>query len=96
MPYYVGILDGAKDAWGVRLPDVAGCHGGGATPEAAIADAISALHEFAAHQAARGTALDTPRSVQVVIADKLTEFDAAAGESVVMIALNSPAASPHP
>ena len=33
MPYYVGILDGAKDVWGVRMPDVPGCHGGGATPE---------------------------------------------------------------
>ena len=85
MPYYVGILDGAKDAWGVRVPDVSGCHGGGATPEAAIADATSALREFAAHQAARGIALDAPRCVQVVIADKSTGFDAAAGECVVMI-----------
>jgi predicted RNase H-like HicB family nuclease len=85
VPHYVGILDGAKDAWGIRVPDVPGCHGGGATREEAIADAISALREFASHQAARGIALDPPRSVQVVIADKLTEFDAAAGESVVMI-----------
>ncbi len=58
MPYYVGILDGAKDAWGIRIPDVPGCHGGGATPEAAIADAISALREFASHQAAKGIALE--------------------------------------
>lgn len=87
MPYYVGILDGAKRTWGVRVPDVPGCHGGGPTPEAAIADAISALREFAAHQATGGIALAPPRSVQVVIADKATQFDAAAGESVVMIPL---------
>lgn len=87
MPYYVGILDGAKDAWGVRVPDVPGCHGGGATPEAAIADAISALRELASHQAARGIALKPPRRVQAVIADKTSGFDAAAGESIVMVPL---------
>jgi predicted RNase H-like HicB family nuclease len=87
LPYYVGILDGAKDVWGIRLPDVPGCHGGGATPEAAIADAISALREFAAHQAAKGMPLKPPRRVQVVIADKASGFDAAAGESIVMVPL---------
>ena len=87
MPYYVGILDGAKDAWGIRMPDVPGCHGGGATPEAAIADAISALREFASHQAAKGIALKSPRRVQAVIADKASGFDAAAGESIVMVPL---------
>jgi len=87
MPYYVGILDGAKEAWGIRIPDVPGCHGGGATPEAAIADAISALREFASHQAAKGIALKSPRRVQTVIADKASGFDAAAGESIVMVPL---------
>ena len=87
MPYYVGILDGAKDVWGVRMPDVPGCHGGGATPEAAIADAISALREFASHQASKGIALKSPRRVQAVIADKASGFDAAAGESIVMVPL---------
>jgi predicted RNase H-like HicB family nuclease len=87
MPYYVGILDGAKDVWGVRMPDVPGCHGGGATPEAAIADAISALREFASHQGAKGIALESPRRVQAIIADKASGFDAAAGESIVMVPL---------
>jgi predicted RNase H-like HicB family nuclease len=87
VPYYVGILDGAKDVWGVRMPDVPGCHGGGATPEAAIADAISALREFASHRAAKGIALKSPRRVQAVIADKAAGFDAAAGESIVMVPL---------
>ena len=87
MPYYVGILDGSKDVWGVTIPDVPGCHGGGASPEAAVADATSALREFAAHQATKGVALDPPRSVQDVIADPGTDFDAAAGEAVVLIPL---------
>jgi predicted RNase H-like HicB family nuclease len=43
--YYVGILDGAGEGWGVRVRDCPGCHGGGATADAAISDAISALRE---------------------------------------------------
>jgi predicted RNase H-like HicB family nuclease len=85
--YYVGILDGAKDVWGVRIPDVAGCYGGGATPEAAIADAISALREVAAHFATKGVELEPPRSMQDVIEDKGAKFSPAAGESLVMIPL---------
>ena len=37
MTQYVGILDGAGKTQGVRLPDLPGCYGGGATMEAAIA-----------------------------------------------------------
>jgi predicted RNase H-like HicB family nuclease len=87
MAQYVGILDGAKDVWGVRIPDVPGCHGGGSTPEAAIADAISALREFAAHQKAKGIDLASPRTVQNVMRDKEAEFDPKAGEAIVMVPL---------
>jgi predicted RNase H-like HicB family nuclease len=85
--YYVGILDGAKDVWGVRIPDVPGCYGGGGTPEAAIADATSALREVAAHWATKGVGLKTPRSMQEVLGDDASGFDPAAGESLVMIPL---------
>lgn len=87
MSYYVGILDGSEGVWGVRIPDVAGCYGGGRTPEAAIADAISALREFAAHQATKGIELDPPRSVHDVLADRSAEFDASAGEAMVLVPL---------
>ena len=40
--FYYGILDGKDDVWGVRIPDLPGCHGGGSTPEAAMSDAMSA------------------------------------------------------
>lgn len=43
---YYGILDGLGDVWGVRILDLPGCHGGGATAEAAIADAITAAVEW--------------------------------------------------
>lgn len=85
--HYVGILDGAKDVWGVRIPDIPGCYGGGGTPEAALADAISTLREFATHQATKGITLDRPRKVQEVIRDEAAEFDAAAGEAIVLVPL---------
>jgi predicted RNase H-like HicB family nuclease len=87
MAQYVGILDGSKNVWGVRIPDVPGCHGGGETPEAAIADAISALREFAAHHQSRGVALAPPRTVKDVMRDKEAEFKPKAGEAIVMVPL---------
>ena len=35
MTQYIGILDGSGKTYGVRIPDLPGCYGGGATPEAA-------------------------------------------------------------
>lgn len=46
--FYFGILDGADDVWGVRIPDLPGCHGGGATPDAALSDVMSAAAEWLA------------------------------------------------
>ncbi len=87
MAQYVGILDGAKDVWGVRIPDFPGCHGGGATPEAALADAIGALREFAAHQVAMGIDIKPPRGMQEVMKDAAADFNATAGECLVMVPL---------
>ena len=47
---YIGILDGAGGVWGVRLPNIDGCVGGGETPEAAIADVTQALRDVLAHK----------------------------------------------
>ena len=83
MIYYVGVLDGAKDVWGVRIPDIPGCVGAGVTPEAAIADAVTALRDVIAHKRDGGFA--PPR------ASKLSEIVASgeigAGESGVMLPL---------
>jgi predicted RNase H-like HicB family nuclease len=87
MAYYVAILDGAGDVWGVRIPDLPGCYGGGATPETAITDATSAAREWAADAIPDGQQLPPPRRVQEVIADPRAEFDPASGESLVMIPL---------
>jgi len=83
MLHYVGILDGAGHTWGVRIPDLPGCHGGGATAEAAIADAISAAREWAKHRSGRGAAMPAARPLSQIIRDG--ELDVAAGEAAVMI-----------
>lgn len=83
MAHYIGVLDGAGDVWGIRVPDLPGCHGGGANPEEAIADATSAVREWAEARLAKRASLPEARTV----ADLLMagEIDSAAGESAVMI-----------
>jgi predicted RNase H-like HicB family nuclease len=87
MRYYVAILEGQGDVWGVSIPDLPGCFGGGSTPEDAIADATSAAREWAEHQTARGVVVPAPRGIQEIMSDPDAEFDPAAGESLVMIPL---------
>lgn len=83
---YVGILDGGDDVWGVRIPDVPGCHGGGPTPEAALADAISALREVAAYYVEHDMPIPAPRGMAEVIGDEEAEYDPTR-ESLVLIPL---------
>ena len=81
--YYVGVLDGAGSVWGVRVPDIPGCVGGGATAEAAIAGAAEALRDVVAHK--RDGGFDIPRAstlTEIVAAGEIGE-----GESAVMIPL---------
>jgi len=85
MVHYVGILDGAGDVWGIRVPDLPGCHAGGETAEAAIADAISAAREWAEHRTALGAGVPPPRRLDEIIA--AGELDVAAGETAVMLPL---------
>ena len=69
MAYYIALIDGEGDVWGARFPDFPGCHGGGATPEAAIADATAALRIFAADMIADGEAIPPPRTLTQLVAD---------------------------
>jgi predicted RNase H-like HicB family nuclease len=70
MGYYTAILDGSRDVWGVRFPDFPGCHGGGQTPDAAIADATSALREFAAMMVADGEPIPAARTLDELGSDE--------------------------
>ncbi len=83
MSYYVAILDGGKGVWGVRFPDFPGCHGGGPTPDAAIADATSALREFAALMVTDGEPIPRARRLDELEPDERPRK----GESLVMIPL---------
>ena len=83
MTHYVGVLDGGGGVWGVRIPDIPGCVGGGETPEAAIADAAEALRDVAAHRRDGGFALPQPSSMTEIMASG----EIGEGESAVMIPL---------
>jgi len=85
MVRYVGILDGSDVCWGIRIPDLPGCHGGGETAEAAIEDATSAVREWAEHRKAKGAALPAPRLLAQIM--HAGELDAGAGETGVMMPL---------
>ena len=84
MTHYVGILEGAGKVWSIRVPDVPGCHGGGATPDEALADTMSALREMARIYAADGVRLASPRDMHAIRNDKASEFDAQT-ESLVLV-----------
>jgi hypothetical protein len=73
-------FDGQHDVPGVRVPDLPCCHGGGCSSEIAIHDAISALSEMA--EEARGI---TSRDAASIARDPSAEFNAAAGESFILL-----------
>lgn len=83
MVYYVGVLDGADEVWGVRIPDIPGCVGGGSTPEAAIADVAGALREVVAHKRDGGFETPAPSTMSRI----LESGEIGEGESAVMIPL---------
>jgi len=80
MAQYYGIMDGSGDTWGVRIPDLPGCHGAGSNASEAIADAISAAREWAEHRAAKGLAL--PRATPL---DQLIRSEVQANEVIYSI-----------
>jgi predicted RNase H-like HicB family nuclease len=81
--HFVGVLDGSGDVWGVRIPDIDGCVGAGATPEAAIADVTVSLRDVIAHKRSGGFAVPLPQT----LTDILANGEVADDESAVMIPL---------
>ncbi len=76
-------FDGSGKAWGVRIPDLPGCYGGGATPEAAIADAMSAAREWIGRRQTKGEAPPKPRTIAQI--SKAGEIDTARNEATAII-----------
>jgi predicted RNase H-like HicB family nuclease len=81
---YVGILDGSDGVWGVRVPDVQGCVGGGATPQEALSGAIEALRDLLADYDATGVRVNSPRAPSEIAADPECAFDPKS-EALVMV-----------
>lgn len=88
MKLYAGILDGADDVWGVWVPDYPGAHGGGATPQAAIADVLSAMADLTRLHRERGHAIPRPRDLDAVRADPDVAEALAAGDAMVILAFD--------
>ena len=78
---YIGILDGSGDVWGVRIPGIDGCVGGGATPEAAIADVTQALRHVLAHKQSSGIPFPEASTIAAI----LQKEKPAKSESTVII-----------
>lgn len=83
MTNYVGILDGDGNIYGVRVPDLPGCYGGGATPEEAIADAISAAREWIAHRETKNEAAPKPSTLAQIL--KTETIDPSQNEAAVIV-----------
>ena len=64
-------MDGSDDIWGVRIPDLPGCLGGGSNPSEALADAISAAREWAEHRAGKGIALPSPTPLDILLHEEI-------------------------
>ena len=65
----------------MRLPDIDGCVGGGATPEAAIADVTQALRDVLAHNQSSGVAFPATFAISEI----LRREKPGKGESTVII-----------
>ena len=85
MALYVGILDGEKGRFGVRIPDLPGVHGAGRSAEAAISDAMSAARDWCASQRTAGQKIPKARTLPDVLSSEDTAYDPASGDAVVMV-----------
>jgi predicted RNase H-like HicB family nuclease len=83
--FYVGVLDGSARVWGVRIPDLPGCHGGGKSAQAALADAMGAAREWAGHALRKGEKLPPSRTLDELV--RAGEIDTAAGDAAVLVPL---------
>jgi predicted RNase H-like HicB family nuclease len=85
MANYFGILDGGGKTYGVRIPDLPGCYGGGASAEAAVIDAVSAAREWIARREGKDEMAPNPRTMAQIL--KSETIDAAQNEAAVVVAV---------
>jgi predicted RNase H-like HicB family nuclease len=68
MTGYFGILDEKEGAWGIVIPDLPGCYGGGATAQEALTDAISAARDWIEHRLAKKHVIPVASPVEEIFA----------------------------
>jgi len=87
MTYYVGILDGDGDVWGVRVPDCPGAFGAGSSPETAIQSGVTGLASWAAATLTDGERLPAARSLADIKSDPDDAPRMEDGEIAVLVPL---------
>lgn len=85
MRTFVGILDGERNVWGVRIPDAPGCYGGGRTPEEAVSSACEALAILLAEEDYAATLPAEPTTIDALRHDPDIRDALARGEALVLI-----------
>jgi predicted RNase H-like HicB family nuclease len=67
---YFALLDGKPGAYGVVVPDLAGCTSAGKTVDAAYRNAIEAVRLWVGDALKDGEKIPRPRSLEKLIADR--------------------------
>ena len=63
---FFGIVDRGNGIWGVRIPDLPGCHGGGRFLDEAVEDVTSAAADWVEHQIKNGRTIPRPSTVEAI------------------------------
>jgi len=87
MARYVGLLDGKAGAYGIVIPDLPGCYGGGATIDETMRDAIGAAAAWADAAEQAGEAIPAARSIEALRKDREVAAAIAEGAALVVIPL---------
>ena len=94
MSRYVAIVDGAPGAYGVVVPDLAGCTSGGATIDEALRNAVEAVTLWVEDARADGEKIPRPRPAEKLRDDPEVAAVLAAGGALAYVPLVLDAARP--
>jgi predicted RNase H-like HicB family nuclease len=87
MTRYVAVVDGARGAYGVTVPDLPGCTSGGATTDEALRGAVEAVRLWAEDALADREALPAARTIEAVRADPEVAAALAEGAALAIVPL---------
>jgi predicted RNase H-like HicB family nuclease len=87
MARYFGLLDGKAGAYGIVVPDMPGCYGGGGTIEDTMRDAIGAMAAWADAMEQDGERIPEPRKLEQLRDDPEIAASIAAGAALVAMPL---------